>query len=176
MHVLNRILAMLLALALLLGGLLAVVEIVLALLGRPPWLAPHPAWSSWLSEQTFATGVVRAVLIASVVLGLLLLVAALRRGRPGSLALPSGSEGVRVTASRRGIERTVSRAAQRADGVRSARVRAGRRKVRVTAVTGLREPGDLRQRVADAVDERLGELGLTGTVRSKVTVSRKGAR
>ena len=40
MTVVNRVLATLLALALLLGGLLAVVEIVLAALGRPPWLVP----------------------------------------------------------------------------------------------------------------------------------------
>lgn len=176
MHVLNRILATLLALAVFLGGLLAVVEIVLAQLGRPYWLVPHPDWSRWLTEQTFSSGAVRVILVGLAVLGFLLLLAALRRGRPGSLALPSPGENVRVTASRRGIERTVSRAAQRADGVRSVRVRAGRRKVRVTAVSGLRDTGDLRQRVTSAVDERLDELGLSGTVRPQVTVTRKGAR
>lgn len=109
-------------------------------------------------------------------LGLGLLVLALRRGRPGSLALPARGDGVRVTASRRGIERTLSRAAQSADGVRDATVRAGRRKVRVTAHTALREPGDLIQRVTAAVDGRLEELGLSETVRSQVTVSGKGNR
>lgn len=176
MHVLNRIVSTLLALALFAGGLLAVVEIVLALLGRAYWLVPHPNWSTWLGEQTFASGVARAILIGMVLLGLFLLFLALRRGRPGSLALPGRSNGVRVTASRRGIERSLSRAAQSADGVRDANVRAGKRKVRVKALTGLREPGDLQQRVTAAVDERLEELGLAGAVRSQVTVSGKGNR
>ena len=79
MQVLNRVLSTLLALVLLLGGLLAVVEIVLAALGRPHWLVPHEQWSSWLAEQTFASAVVRAILIGLAVLGLLLLMAALRR-------------------------------------------------------------------------------------------------
>ena len=82
MHVVNRVLATLLALALLLGGLLAVVEIVLAQLGRPSWLVPHEQWSSWLAEQTFASAVVRAVLVGLAVLGLLLLVGRARRGLP----------------------------------------------------------------------------------------------
>jgi hypothetical protein len=175
-QVLNRVLSTLLALVLLLGGLLAVVEIVLAAVGRPHWLVPHQQWSSWLAEQTFASAVVRAILIGLAVLALLLLVAALRRGRPGALALPARAAGVQVTASRRGIERTLARAAQRPDGVQSARVHAGRRKVRVKATTALRSPGDLRPQVTAAVDERLDELGLAGTVRSRVTVSRKGTR
>lgn len=176
MHVLNRIVSTLLALALFAGSLLGVAEIVLASLDRPYWLVPHPDWSAWLGEQTFASGVARIVFIGLVLLGLGLLVLALRRGRPGSLALPARGDGVRVTASRRGIERTLSRAAQSADGVRDATVRAGRRKVRVTAHTALREPGDLIQRVTAAVDGRLEELGLSETVRSQVTVSGKGNR
>ena len=49
------------------------VEIVLGLLGRPYWLIPHPTWSSWLGDQSFSGGVVRAVLIGMVIVGLLLL-------------------------------------------------------------------------------------------------------
>lgn len=176
MYVLNRIVSTLLAVALFAASLLAVAEIVLALLDRPYWLVPHPDWSAWLGEKTFASGVARAILIGLVLLGMGLLVLALRRGRPGSLALPARRDGVRVTASRRGIERTLSRAAQSADGVRDATVRAGKRKVRVTAHTVLREPGDLPRRVTAPVDERLEELGLAGTVRSQVTVSGKGNR
>lgn len=175
MHVVNRVLATLLALALFLGGLLAIVEIVLAALDRPAWLAPHEQWSSWLAGQTFAEGVVRAVLIGLVVLGLLLLTVALRRGKPGSLRLPGRTEGVRVSASRRGIERSLATAARRADGVRSARAKAGRRAVRVKASTALRSTGDLQQPVTAAVTERLEELGLTGVLRPRVTVSRKAS-
>jgi Family of unknown function (DUF6286) len=175
-HVVNRILATLLALALLLGGLLAVVEVVLAAVGRPPWLVPHPQWSGWLREQTFAGGVVRAVLIGLVVLGLLLLVTALRRGKPGSLRLPARTEGVRVSASRRGIERSLVTSARRTDGVRGARAKARRRTVRVKASTGMRDPADLQQPVTDAVTARLEDLGLTGVLRPRVKISQESSR
>ena len=176
MTVVNRVLATLLALAFLLGGLLAVVEVVLAALGRRPWLVPHPDWTSWLTDQTLGSGIVRAVLIVAVVLGLVLLVLALRRGRPGALPLPARVESVRTTASRRGIERTLRAAATRPDGVRDAQVRARRRTVRVRAATALRDPGDLQPRVTEAVSQRLEELGLSGTLRPRVTVSRGAGR
>jgi hypothetical protein len=176
MHLLNRVLATLLALALFLGGLLAVAEIVLAALDRPAWLIPHQQWSSWLGGQTFSDGIVRAALIGLVLLGLLLLIAALRRGKPGALRLPGRTDGVRVSASRRGIERSLATAARRADGVRTARARARRRSVRVKATTALRATEDLQQPVTAVVTERLDQLGLAGVLRPRVTVSRESSR
>lgn len=176
MSIVNRVIATVLALALLLGGLLAIVEIVLAAVNRPYWLIPHPTWSTWLGEQSFTGGVVRAVLIGLAIIGLLLLLVALRRGKPGSLTLPGRTEGVRVTASRRGIERTLSNAARRADGVRSASVKAGRRAVRVKAATAVRSQHELQQPVTTAVSERLDELGLSGVLRPRVTVSGESSR
>jgi Family of unknown function (DUF6286) len=176
MTVVNRVLATILALALLLGGLLAVVEVVLTALGRRPWLVPHPDWTDWLRDQTLGSGVVLAVLIGVVVLGLVLLVLALRRGRPGALPLPSRVESVRTTGSRRGVERSLRAAAIRPDGVRDAQVRARRRTVEVRAATALRDPGDLQARVTQAVTQRLDELGLSDTLRPRVTVSRGAGR
>lgn len=175
MHVLNRVLATLLALALLLGGLLAVAEIVLAALDRPSWLVPHQDWARTLTGESFNGGVVRAVLIGLVVVGLLLLLVGLRRGKPGSIPLPGRTDGVRVTASRRGLERSFATSARRADGVRSARAKVGRRKVTVKAVTAVRS-GDLQQPVTTAVTERLDELSLTGVLRPRVTVSQEKTR
>jgi hypothetical protein len=172
----NRVLAALLALTLFLGGLLAAVEIILTGLNRPYWVVPHQQWSGWLRNQTFDAGVIRAVLIGMVVLGLLLLVAALRRGKPGSIPLPTRTEGVQVRASRRGIERSLVTAARRADGVRSARTKVRRRTVRVKASTAMRSSGGLQQPVVDAVTERLEELGLAGVLRPRVTLSQEASR
>ncbi|CCH89260.1 conserved exported protein of unknown function [Modestobacter italicus] len=175
MHVLNRVLATLLALGLFLGGLLAVVEIVLAVLDRPSWLIPHQQWAQSLTGESFGGGVVRAVLIGLVVLGLLLLLVGLGRGKPGSIPLPARTDGVQVTASRRGLERSLVTSARRADGVRSARAKVGRRKVTVKASTAVRS-GDLQQPVTAAVTERLAELSLTGVLRPRVTVSQEKSR
>src|SRR4051794_3020764 len=133
MSVVNRVLAALLALALLLGGLLAAAEIVLAQLDRPHWLVPHEQLSTWLRQRTFTEGLTRALLAGLVVLGLLLLLSALRRGKPRAITLPSATEGVHVTASRRGIERTLREVAGRTSGVESVKVKAARRRVKVKA-------------------------------------------
>jgi hypothetical protein len=175
----NRILAALLALALLLGGLLTLAEILLAALGRPPWLVPYPQWSSWLAGQTWDTLDVRLVLVGLVVIGLLLLVLALRRGRPGVVTLPArpnGPDGVQVTASRRGIEKSLVDAARRTDGVSGATATARRRSVRVDARTLVRSDRDLPDKVTAAVSQRLDELGLGGTLRPRVKLSRQESR
>jgi hypothetical protein len=174
--VVNRILATLLALALFLGGLLAAIDIVLVQLQRPPFLVPVAQWASWFRVQTLSAGIVRVVCVGLVVLGLVLLFCALRRGKPGALPLPGRTEGVTVTASRKELERTLSAEAGRVDGVESARAHAGRRRVKVQAETAMREPGDLAARVTDVVAGRLGELGLTDRLTPRVSVSSKGSR
>ena len=85
----NRVLSALLALVLVVGGLLVAVEIVLAQLGRPALLIPWSAWASWLGGQTWDTSTVRLVLAGLVVVGLVLLILALRPGKPRRLALPA---------------------------------------------------------------------------------------
>jgi len=170
MTVVNRILAALLALVLLLGGLLAACEIVLAQLGRRPWLVPHPQWSAWLGQRTLADGLVRAAMVGLVVVGVLLMLAALRRGKPHHLTLPSTIEGVQVTASRRGVERSLREAGSRISGVRAVEVRAGRRTVKVRAHTASRGEGQVQQQLTDTVAARLQQLGLADRLRPRVTV------
>jgi hypothetical protein len=171
MTVVNRILAALLALVLLLGGLLAATEIVLAQLGRPPWLVPHPQWNAWLEQRTVSDGGTRAIMIGLVVVGLLLMLAALRRGKPRHLTLPSTVDGVRVTASRRGIERSLREAGKRVSGVRSVDVSVGRRTVKVRAHTASRAGSDdVLSQMSDLVSTKLQHLGLADTLRPRVSI------
>lgn len=174
----RRILAALFALALLLGGLLGAIEIVLARLGRPAWLLPHPQWSAWLGEQSWDTGAVRTALVALVVLGLLLVAVAVRRGKPRTLPLaprPGRTPaGVNVTANRRGVETSLTAAARRTSAVSSAATKLGRRTATTTVVTTARSAANLQGDVTAAVSRRLAELGLTDKVRPRVTVKNKG--
>lgn len=176
MTVVNRVLAALLALALLLGGALAATEIVLAQLNRPYLLVPHRQWAADVRDRTFVDGTVRAVLVALVVIGLLLLLAALRRGRPRALTLPSAGADVHVTATRRSVERTLRDATQRLSGVSSADVKAGRRTVAVTAHTAGRSPDTVQDQVTAAVAGRLEQLGLDSTLSPRVRVVGGGGR
>ncbi|WP_159792762.1 DUF6286 domain-containing protein [Puerhibacterium puerhi] len=172
MRLLQRVLATVLALVLLLGGLLVVVEIVLAQLGRPPLVVPRQRWSAWVAGQTWELSTVRAVLVLVTVVGLLLVVAAARRGRPAALALPAGEAppGVRASASRRTVEKALADAVRDVDGVVSAHARAGRRRVTVSA-TAMTRAGGTEQHVREAVDEGLRSLGLAGSLQPRVEMS-----
>jgi hypothetical protein len=166
------VLATVLAAALFLGGLLAAVDVLLVQAGRTAFLVPTGQWAGWLRAQTFGAGIVRLICGALAVVGLLVLISALRPGRPGALRLPPRAEGITVTARRRELERTLATAATRVDGVSSARAKARRRSVRLHAATTLRQPGDLPTRVHQAVTARLNELGLGGTLRPRITLTR----
>lgn len=174
----RRVLSILLALVLLLGGLLVAVEIVLALLGRQPWLIPSDDWSAQVRDRTWEDTTVRAVLVGMVVVGLILLIVGLSRSRPTALTLPARADGpaqVTVTVSRRGLERTLEQAVREADGITGAKAVVSRRSVAVYAASQSRSPGDLRAGVESAVAARLAELGLTDTLRTKVHVSSREA-
>lgn len=175
-HWITRILSALLALALLIGSLLAVVEIVAAALGRAPALVPYPDWTSWLRTHSWNDWIVTAVLVGLVVLGLLVLLLAFRRGKPASLALRSGSEGVDVTASRRSVEKSLAAAAARTAGVAGASASVSRRTARIDARTVARSEPGLREEVESAVRGRLDSLGVERSMRTRVDLTTKDTR
>ncbi|SDB84767.1 hypothetical protein SAMN05216410_0417 [Sanguibacter gelidistatuariae] len=178
MTLVRRVLSVLLALVLLLGGLLGAIEIVLALLGRDPWLLPRER-TTWFREQTWETATIRAILIVAVLVGLGLLVLALKRGRPAAFTLASRADGpvaVTVTASRRGIEHALAQVAREADGVTSAQATVSRRRATVHATSRTRAPDDLRAGIETAVADRLTDLGLVDTLATKVRVTSREKR
>lgn len=168
----NRILAALLAIALLLGGLLAATEIVLGQLGQPAWLIPRQQLGNWLTRQMWDDTIIRLILAGLALVGLLLLLPALRRGRPRLLPVASQTPGVSVTVLRRGAERALANAASRASGVRGASAKVSRRRVKVVARTAVRSPEDVRQATHAAVTSRLADLGLD-RLQPQIKVKRK---
>jgi len=172
----TRVVSALLALALLLGSLLVVAEIVAAALDRAPALVPYPEWTGWLRTHSWNDWIVNAVLGGLVVLGLLLLFLAFRRGKPASLALRSGSDGVDVTASRRSLEKSLAAAAARAPGIARASASVNRRTARVDARTVARSEPGVREAVESAVNGRLDSLGLERRLRTRVHLTSKDKR
>ena len=172
----TRVVSALLALALLLGSLLVVAEIVAAALDRAPALVPYPEWTGWLRTHSWNDWIVNTVLGGLVVLGLLLLFLAFRRGKPASLALRSGSDGVDVTASRRSLEKSLAAAAARAPGIARASASVNRRTARVDARTVARSEPGVREAVESAVNGRLDSLGLERRLRTRVHLTSKDKR
>lgn len=175
-NIMHRVLSALLALALLFAAVVTIVEIVLGTLGRPPWLVPYPQWEQWLGQHPWNDARVDAGLVVLALVGLLLLFLALRRGKPATLPLSSDTPGVRLTASRRSVEKSVAAAAARTGGVTNATASARRRTVRVDAQTTMRSQANLQQQVAAAVRERLASLGLGEHLRPSVHVVNRDAR
>ena len=163
-----RVVSALLALALLVGALLGVAEIVAAALGRAPWLVPYPEWTEWLRSHSWDHWIVNAILIVLMVVGLLLLLLAFHRGKPATLNLRGGSPGVRVTARRRSVEKSLANAATRTTGISEASARVGRRTARIRARTVSRSEQNLRSEVESTVQARLDSLGLERPIRTRV--------
>lgn len=175
MRLANRLLAVLVALALIALAVLVPVEALRAALGKPHWVLPWETWTRTLAANTWRTGWARAVLIGLAVVGLLLLLAELKPRRPGLLPLARLTDNVQAGTTRRSLQQVLCRAAAEVDGVTQASVKARRRRVKVTAASRLRDPGGLDQRVRDQVTERLTSLQLAAQPRLTVKV-RGGGR
>lgn len=168
-----RVLSVLLAAGLLALGVVVTVEIVLAAFGQPAWVLPYAEVATTLREQTWDSILARAVAAGLCLLGLLLLLPALRRGKPTALPLTPLTDGVDSHVSRRGLQRTLSAAAGRVDGVRRAKATVGRRKVKVTTTSRLRDTSGLPQQVDTAVRAELETLDLSRPLAVKVTTKRR---
>jgi len=170
MIVLRRVLALVLATALLVAAVICLVEIAFAALNRPPWIVPGEDWANWLRGHRWNDAVVRVGLSAVLGFGLLLVVAGVRRGRPAELALTLTEPGVTVAASRRSVERLLDGAARSIPGITSAQVSTKRRGIRVDVWTRIHDAGDLRDRVEAAMRESIGGLELSKPPRLTVRV------
>ena len=169
----NRVAALVLGLLLLILGILVPAEIVhSAVLSRTgELLLPWQSTTRWLTGHDWTTSPVRAISIAVGVLGLLLLLAQLKRRRPGLLALTTSDDHLTSGTTRRSVARALAARAEDVDGISSARATLGRRQATVVATTGQREPGDLRQQVTDQVSGWLDGIGLVSAPRVRVRVT-----
>ncbi len=169
----NRVLAVLFAVALTAVGVLVPVEVVRAALGMRHWLLPWENVTADLSKNSWQAGPVRAVLIGIAVVGLLLLFAQLKPRRPSALPLSPLTAGVHASTTRRSLRPALQRAASEVDGVSDAQVKVGRRKVKVTARAHLRATGGLKEQVSEHVSGRLDSLGLVKAPRVAVRVQKE---
>jgi uncharacterized protein DUF6286 len=170
----NRVLAAVVALALLVGGLLVAVEIVVAGFDRRPWVLPHDHWYRSARTRAWDSSPPRWIFIGLVVAGLALLLLELARRRPA--ALPLTPAAIPADVNRRSLEKALVREANRVDGVAGAKARVAPEKADVVATTNRSQQGDLPARVQTALDRRLGTLGLARPPAARVKVNARGDR
>lgn len=171
LHLINRLLAALLSLAVVAGAVLLIAEVARWALGMKEWVVPYQDW--WRSGTDLPVGDDRLLIVAAFLAGagLLLLLFELAPRRPTALATVPLADGVLTVTTRGGVRSAAVSAARSVSGVRSASASVRRRKVGVTAHTRARGVGpDLRQLVREAVEESLAALELQSRPRVRVSV------
>ncbi len=161
MRLVNRLLAALLSLALIIVGALVVVEVIAQRLGKPPALVHWHHAFDWAKRTTWQQGSVRVTCIVLAALSLLLLLAELKRSRPSRLTVRSEEADTAYT--RRGVAATIRTAVGDVDGINHAAVSVSRRKVRVAATTAGLQPftaETLQEPATTAAQRRLDALEL----------------
>jgi len=170
----NRVLAAVLGLGLLVGGLIVAVEIVVAGFDRRPWVLPHDDWYRSARQRSWDSAPPRWIFIGLVAAGLALLLLQLARRRPAALALTPGA--VPADVGRRSLERSLDREAARIDGVAAAKTKIGKDKAEVVATSNRRQAGDLEPAVSQALDRRLAAIGVARPPTVRVKVQGRGDR
>lgn len=174
MRIANRVVAAVLALGLMVGGLLVAVEIVVAGFDRRPWVLPHDSWYTSARVRSWESAPPRWIFIGLVAAGLLLLVLQLARRRPTALALTPGA--VPAEIGRRSLEKSLVREASSIDGVTAAKAKIGKGRAEVVASSNRRQTDDLKPRITQALDRRMETLGLARPPTVRVKVNGRGDR
>jgi len=155
------------------GGIVVAVEIAAAAAGSEPLVIPYDDWYRDLRRTAWSAGTVRAVLIALVVLGAVLVLLQLLRRRPESLPVRSPDAYERYAVHRRGLEGTLRRAAESVDGVDRARARVGRTRVNIVAHASHRTNYHARVGIEQAVQRRLDDAELDAPLDLQVELREK---
>jgi hypothetical protein len=169
----DRVLAAVVGLALLVGGLLAAVEIAVAFVGPGPWVVPYNDWYRNARSHDWQSGSGRGIFILVGTIGVFLVVAQFVRRRPLTMTLRSDSE-VTYAVRRRSLERSLMRSIERVDGVESAGVTIDRKTLRVRARSHRRLPGDVKPAIQTAVDGRLRQLEVEPPPRVRISLRLRG--
>src|SRR4051812_36643319 len=171
MRAFNRILCLLLAAAIAVAGVLAVIEIIAANTDHDPVFVKWHGLVDDLASNEWKTAGPRVAAIVLIVVGLLLLFFALRRGKPNTVALTTNAQATDMTTTRRSLQRSLSAVATHVDGVAEAKAKVKRRKIIVTGRAGTADTDGARSRLVSQMQDRIDGLSLADTRRLKVRLA-----
>ncbi|MEV7548468.1 DUF6286 domain-containing protein [Amycolatopsis sp. NPDC089917] len=165
--------ATLTALVLLAACALVAVVTIQMLLGETPWIR-YDTVAAALHGTRWTDTVTAIVGAAAVLLGLILVLAAIIPGKPVVLPLRGDLDS---GASRRSYRSTLRVAASAVDGVSDARVKLKPRTIAATVTTGRTTIDGLADAVRRSVEERLDQIdpAVRPTVRVKIRAVRKAS-
>ena len=180
MRVLERLLSLLLALAIAAGAVLLALEVGWAAAGKDPRLVPWDSAYTSGTTNAWDSTPARIVVIALIAVGLLLLAAELKPRRVSRLRMVGDDPSIDAAITRRSLQASLITGARQVDGVSGARAKVTRRRVTVRAVSKLGTAETARSLAAeldDALRSRMDAMHLAKTPRLRTRVSpRRGAR
>lgn len=171
MRFVNRLLAMILALALVAAAVVVGIESVARYTGNEAVLLPLETWSTTLEQTSWDTDAWLVAAVAAVALGVITMIAQILPRRRRTVARKDDSQTRTVTYSRSGVADRLRDVAIDQPGVLDADVKVGGRKVRIEASTptGAR-PDEPAASVRRAVSDELDSLDLARRPKVKVHV------
>ncbi|WP_375482038.1 DUF6286 domain-containing protein [uncultured Jatrophihabitans sp.] len=178
MRLLNRALAALLALALIVVGVLLIIEVIADRTVKHPAVTKWHRVYHWAQHTSWTQGSLRVGLIVVAAVGVILLLAEIKRTRVTRFRIASDDAHGPLDAAytRRGVADAVRTAVLDVDGVRGAKVAVTRRKVTVRAATAARDSAaaaELEQPAQDAAQQQLDALELAHAPRLRLTATER---
>lgn len=158
MRVLRRLISAVLAIVAVAVGVFAIAQAVPGIQGRaePVWLNYNAAVDH-LANRVMSDPLVLAISGGVLLIGIVLLVIALRTGSRALQLTPVGEQ-VEVVMPARHVVRVAQEAAAEAEDVSAVTATARRHRIRVIATTHGRDDADLAARMRDLVQRRLDGL------------------
>lgn len=173
MRLLNRPLALILAVALAGASIILIAEVVAHALHVGPAIVPWHAWYRWAHRTHWNALVIKVWSVVLIVTGVLVLAAELRPPRVTRLRLQS-EDATDAAVTRSGLAGTLRGAATGIDGITGAAVTVRRGRARVTARSAARgraAADTLRESVVGAVRDRLDSMDLRHPPRLTVRIA-----
>lgn len=169
-RIINRLLAALLGLALLIAGLVAAIEILVSLFGGAHFLVPTDTWLDTLRSTPWNAESVVLVATGVLVVGVVLLVAGIAaRSRIISMRRPKDT--IEVVASARAVAQVLRRQAESVSGVSSASSEVSARGARVVATVPIADPQRVEAELSQVLSETLRKIPWASAPTLQVEVS-----
>jgi hypothetical protein len=172
MRILNRILALIVSLALIAVGVIVIIEVIAAQSNSSPVIINWHATLRWGQSHSWSNTTIIVISAITAAVGLLLLIVQVWRRKPARLTIVSGAA-TDAALTRKGVGVSIRAAVVDVEGIASSKVKVGRRRIRVIArstATRAHTAEELKTEVDKAAATQLESLHLRNSRRLRVSV------
>jgi hypothetical protein len=164
----NRVLSAFLAAVLVVAGVLTILEICRAALSQPPAVVQWPKLLPKLRNNSYNDVGPILVCVGLAVVGLLILISGIKRGKPYALPAGSTAPGIRTEIHRRSLQRAMQAAVAATDRVERGEVTLRRRSARITARASTQSTEGLEADIRQRVEALLNSIALVEPPRLRI--------